>query len=537
MRSGVVLLAPSDSKEAGRIFANLHAKKIPALQCTLNDLKEAPETITSFITDNYLERVVVSNLSGASPPEPLQRIIEQAGISRLALSWIDCASLFGGQLPEDAYDSSNMATMVNLARLQHADLIRNAILRTVPGTAKVSRRELFRSLPKVLKVESDIPIVLRDRCKSRSDSCSYCKKACPVGAVSAMEGTVVISDRLCIECGACARECPMGAIQCPSMSDVQIIAMLNALSSGEFETDKRALMLTCQIGFDRLSKESKDKRLGAGFVPVQVPCVASVGSIHHLWSASLGITFLTVCPDTSCSKAVAMHPMHQHAEFSRHMLKNSGKDRSAWIHHIALNTNDSMVDSVSRTVALIHPVDKCGELSISRREAMLDAIRALGTGRDAHIDLSVNSTLPLFDFTVDDVRCTFCGFCQRDCPDHAIEFRKNEHSVSVMFDPALCGGCAICENSCPERAITLSRLGEFSLILESKSTEKVRDENAKCEGCGIDLGSRRSLTVLKRRLAEQGVGEATLQRIGLCNLCKQQATIRPLAQHSTAPSR
>jgi hypothetical protein len=69
--------------------------------------------------------------------------------------------------------------------------------------------------------------------------------------------------------------------------------------------------------------------------------------------------------------------------------------------------------------------------------------------------------------------------------------------------------------------------------LERKKAEKACDENARCENCGTTLGSKRSLTVLRKRLSEQGVADATLRALGLCIRCKQEALIRPLGQHST----
>jgi ferredoxin len=100
-----------------------------------------------------------------------------------------------------------------------------------------------------------------------------------------------------------------------------------------------------------------------------------------------------------------------------------------------------------------------------------------------------------------------------------------------MFDPSLCGGCTICEKTCPEKAITVSRLKNFSPILERKKTVKAQDENAKCENCGAVLMSRRSLTALKKKLSDQGATEATIKALDLCTPCKQSALIRPLGQH------
>jgi ferredoxin len=228
----------------------------------------------------------------------------------------------------------------------------------------------------------------------------------------------------------------------------------------------------------------------------------------------------------SCKRAVAMFPLYRHAESSKNIVKALREDKATSVHHLALHANDSVVDFISREVVLASPVNSPMKLSgVARREVMVDAIRALRTNSGEGIELSEDSTLPLFELTVDDVRCTFCELCQRDCPDHAIEFTKNEDTVALMFDPSLCGGCMICEKNCPERAITLSRLRGLSPILEQKRVAMARDETAKCEKCGAILGPKRSLMSLKKKLSEQGVSDAALRTLGQCIGCRQRALI------------
>jgi ferredoxin len=110
-------------------------------------------------------------------------------------------------------------------------------------------------------------------------------------------------------------------------------------------------------------------------------------------------------------------------------------------------------------------------------------------------------------------------------------FTKSDEGLSFMFDPNLCGGCTICENICPEKAITVSRLKEFSSLLEEKKVVRAQDANAKCENCGAVLMSARSLTALKKKLSDQGATEATIKALDLCTRCKQNALIRPLGRH------
>jgi len=311
-----------------------------------------------------------------------------------------------------------------------------------------------------------------------------------------------------------------------------MIAMLEVLASKQSQTGNPALMLTCPIGFERLLNEGRGgKRLNAGIVPVQIPCVSFIGGVHYLWAASLGVTMATVCPDISCKKVVGMFPLYQHVSSSKNLL--SGLEHTAAsVHHFGLHANDSMVDAISQAHSTTSAFGALARLSGSyRHELIVDAIRGLQIGGSGNVEVSEDSGLPLFDLIVDEAKCSFCEACQRDCPDHAIEFTKSDQGLTFMFDPSLCGGCLICRKICPEKAITVSRLKNFSLILERKKTAKAQDENAKCENCGAVLMSRRSLTALKKKLSDHGATEATIKALDLCTRCKQNALIQPLGRH------
>lgn len=42
--------------------------------------------------------------------------------------------------------------------------------------------------------------------------CSACVDACPVEAISMIDGKASVDDEKCIDCGACVGECPLEAI-------------------------------------------------------------------------------------------------------------------------------------------------------------------------------------------------------------------------------------------------------------------------------------------------------------------------------------
>jgi ferredoxin len=498
---------------------------VTVLDCKEDLPANHPETITSFITHNKLETVLlISNLSRTAVTDALRYAAEKAGLGRLAIGYLDVRLLEKGG--ESDTNSIPLSAIANLARLEHADLIDDAVMRPVIGPVKISRRELFRSVPKVLKTESDVPIPNQGQCNQRSASCSYCKDACLVNAVSLMPDSVSIDERRCIECGACARECPVGAIQGPSVSDCQILAVLDAALGNATGPSKTLLLLTCSQGLSKLASEIGDQTiLDPSVVPVSIPCVGSVGSVHYLWAVSQGVSLLTVCPDISCKKAEAAVPLYRHVASAKNLLRASAENGADSVNHLTLNPKECVLDAVSRIVESTPVTDKSNKLAgTHRRELSLDAVRRLKSSNgNETIRLPPDHTLPFFDMEVDGSRCTYCELCQKDCPDHAIGFTKGQGEESLMFDAALCSGCMICEKNCPTQAIHVSRIVELSTILEETKTEKASDLEVKCEKCGIVLATRGSLLAVRKKLEEQGASETALKAISLCNRCKAQA--------------
>ena len=390
--------------------------------------------------------------------------------------------------------------LTNLARLEQANYVKDAVFKTVLGPAKVSRRELLRSVPRVLKVESDIPIVLHDRCSGRSESCSYCKDACPVNAISPTKDSVVIDDRICLECGACARECPIGAIQSPSVSDDQIIAMISTLAREDSTASKRLLLLTCPQGLERLVGElGEDGSVASGIVPVAIPCVAAVGSTQFLWAASLGVNLVTVCPDASCSRIPGVLPIQSHLESTKRVLDNLG-ERERVIQHLSLTQKDSILDKLLPPLEQVR-LKRETKLSGSRQNATLEALRTLQAEGNGTERLTDEHMLPVFDLAVDCEKCTLCEVCERECPDHAISTLKENGSMNLIYSPTLCGGCTICEKVCPEGAIKVLRNRELTQILEGEKVSKAKDEDAKCARCGTPIGPKRTLAAVEKKLS------------------------------------
>jgi ferredoxin len=527
MKTGVILLTSNADNENDSLREKLEARSLAVIQCNENDASEIFRTVADFVSNNALETAVLANFLPDPPREVITNALEKVKLGRLAVSWIDLVPIFYEGPSRIDHDSAATAILVGAVRQQRADHIGHTLTKLVPPTSRVTRRELFRSIPKLFRVETDIPILDAGRCKGRADSCDYCRKVCPTNAISVSGDTVIINEKLCIECGACARDCPIGALQSPSISDTQILEMLTELSRERFGTQKSTLLLTCSIGYSRLLKEARQgKRLAPGVIPIQIPCVAIIGDVHNLWSRALGVPLVPICPDRSCSKIIAMSSLKGRLVSSKETeLPN---DAPSVIRYLLQDSNRSIADSVSQAVAQTSmPAQPINLFGNSRREITLYAIQT-GPHNGEEFKRFEEGQLPIFDLEVDPATCTFCESCSANCPDQAIKFTRSDDNTTLTFTPASCTGCLICEKRCPEHAITVSRLRDFAPIYSEETLEKARDENAKCENCGAFLGSKRSSIALTKRLLKQGVSDAALGTLNLCIQCKQAALLKTI---------
>jgi ferredoxin/vacuolar-type H+-ATPase subunit F/Vma7 len=533
MRSGILVctasLSPEQDRAINRLQSELDSRGVKALFFGQDLVAKEPERISEFIALNELQTlVIISGFASESARERLRGLIERSGLGRLAAAYLDIGLLPLGEGEADDNGALTVA-LVNLAKMERADYIANPVFKTVLRQQAVSRRDLLRSVRRALTVESDVPIVLEERCEPRGASCDYCREACPVNAISQIGQTVAIDSRLCIECSACARECPTGAIQSPSISDAQIMAMLNTLSRESQNQGQRPLLLTCSLGLARLSEEAKKgRRSGSGIIPVGVPCVAAIGSAHYLWASSLGVGLVTVCPDPTCKNVTAVGPLHEHKNSCAVVLSSLDDKNASAIEHLMIGKDDSIVDRIQQVASPTGVENNGTELSSSRRrEVMLEAFAELKAKKHARFPVLQKSTLPFFDVTIDTEKCSFCELCQNHCPDQAIKFVRGETAMDLTFDFARCTGCRICEKTCPEGALKVSRLLDLSIVEEGQRQVKAEDPVAKCERCGASMGSKRSMESLERKLSTERFSPVMLERLHLCVACRREILVRP----------
>jgi heterodisulfide reductase subunit A len=111
------------------------------------------------------------------------------------------------------------------------------------GMGAASRAATILSKPK-WKIQPIVAVVDPAKCRNTKVKCGLCAKACPYGAIRALEGQAAESiSAMCHGCGTCVAECPSGAITQKHFTDVQIISQIRAAL--ETNPEEKILAFLC----------------------------------------------------------------------------------------------------------------------------------------------------------------------------------------------------------------------------------------------------------------------------------------------------
>lgn len=129
-----------------------------------------------------------------------------------------------------------------------------------------------------------------DKCQAAS-GCRACVKACPVEALTAVDGKIEITRRSCEACGICQSVCPTSAASLPGRTLSQVAAEIMALLSGSGPDDRnaRAILFVCRrITASVGSLAETSERLPDWWYPVDIPCAGSVSPAMILQTLAFG---------------------------------------------------------------------------------------------------------------------------------------------------------------------------------------------------------------------------------------------------------
>lgn len=96
------------------------------------------------------------------------------------------------------------------------------------GSGAAARAATILSKP-TWKIEPIIALVDPSKCRNVKSKCGICVKACPYGAIVALDGQAAeVRTAMCHGCGTCVAECPQNAISQMHFTDAQIMAQIRA---------------------------------------------------------------------------------------------------------------------------------------------------------------------------------------------------------------------------------------------------------------------------------------------------------------------
>lgn len=127
----------------------------------------------------------------------------------------------------------------------------------------------------------------------------------------------------------------------------------------------------------------------------------------------------------------------------------------------------------------------------------------------------------------DSAKCIGCGACAQVCSSDAIDLLEDQGKRIVKVDYGHCSFCAFCQDECPTKAIRLTR--EYHLLTDNRQTANVTTEVelARCSSCGEYFAPRRQLEWALDKIVEKVAGYREFKAVlknaaGLCPVCRKE---------------
>lgn len=358
-----------------------------------------------------------------------------------------------------------------------------------------------------------VPSVDAQHClntRHKAAACTRCAAACPVQAITVMEGTPWLEPARCVGCGVCQVACPTDVFRqasAPEAKLVQTVSQTPAVASVSLVCPLRATPELTVAPVDLVVRHRR--------------CLAalSIADLLALVQADGRSVWLDDSPCEPCPLAKAQRTLHASVATAQALLEAMDSLSSIELHsrHPELAVAkperrpllDGMQPKISRrrlfglTPATAHEPSMTsdgGETLPGDNRAkpigrqlpqrvppshllLLDRLRQMSSDGDRL--LTADST-PFADIEIDVQACSACGLCAYFCPTNALQFDAEGQEFAVWFRADRCIGCGLCKVACPEDAIHFGETVTVERLLAQEEHVLAEGGLAPCTVCGVD---------------------------------------------------
>lgn len=369
-----------------------------------------------------------------------------------------------------------------------------------------------------------------DRClnhRHRGAGCTHCVAACPVDAITLVDGAPVLAAETCVQCGICLHSCPTGVFTQPNAAEAQLLhaaaqrpdqplVVVCALHPSPAQTTAPVTTILyhrrclAALAVDQLLALSQD---GARSLWLDdTPCAACpIGAAQAVLQQNVTTANVLL---QAFERAPALYLQGEHEEqlvdsAPRRPLIDVGnppvnrRGLFTALGRAVRNQHDAAPPTLA-TPGTVLPVSRLPQQVPAALAALQARLQQWETPTDGLINVA---DLPFATVQVDPARCSACGLCARFCPTGALHFVAEAEQFTLSFQPAICLDCPICTAACPEDAI---RVGDTLTVVALVSEEWLpltEGQLTRCTQCGVPTaGQAGESTPARCYSCQQGSG-------------------------------